>query len=78
MLQRSQTRGGGSSRMCGEARSAMKLLADHLPGLSHFGSLFVTDFQEPSACISETVEKRTPHRFQMATLGSSSAGGVWE
>ena len=78
MLQRSQTRGGGSSRMCGEARSAMKLLADHLPGLSHFGPLFVTDFQESSACISEAVEKRTPPRFQMAALGSSSGGGVWE
>jgi hypothetical protein len=64
--------------MCGEARSAMNLLADHLPGLSHFGSPFVTDFQESSACITETVEKRTPPRFQMAALGSSSAGGVWE
>jgi len=78
MLQRSQTRGGGSSRMCGEARSAMKLLADHLPGLSHFGSLSVADFQESSACISGTVKKRTSPRFQMAALGSSSAGGVWE
>jgi hypothetical protein len=64
--------------MCSEARSAMKLLADHLPRLSHFGSAFVTDFQESSACGSETVEKRTPRRFQMAALGSSSAGGVRE
>jgi hypothetical protein len=35
--------------MCGEARSAMSLLADHLPGLSQLGSLFVTDFQESLA-----------------------------
>ena len=43
--------------MCGEARSAMKLLADHLPTLSYFGSLFVTDFQESSACICENGRK---------------------
>ena len=35
----------------------MNLLADHLPGLSYFGPLFVADFQESSACISETVEE---------------------
>jgi hypothetical protein len=69
--------------MCGEARSAMKLLADHLPGLCHFGSLFVTDFQESSACISETVEKRTPPRFsnghtrvRRAEYGNEFSGAI--